>query len=208
MNARAQFLATAEDTDSITAPSYDDVVYIPNDPAADWAGLVKKRGSKVHFPMTQSSVLVAHPVGGLTGGGSLGTGKHPIPPSVTSSYKRRASNSSVSASTFAICRQECDKNSSWKTSYEAFATNQPTPRDVMNPLKLRPRRFEKQQHGLSKDVFEEKKHNGSPSNLPVCPVTNECSDTLVGFRAPPAFRRNGTYLSGIGKKLLEDKYVP
>lgn len=199
MNARAQFFATAEDT----APSYDDVVYIPNDPAADWAGLVKKRGSKVHFPMTQSSVLVAHPVGGLTGGGSLGAGKHPIPPSLTSTYERRASNSSVSTSTFAIGGQECDNNSSWKTSYEAFATNQPTPRDVMNPLKLRPRRIRKQH-----DVFEEKKHSESPSNLPVCPVTNECSDTLVGFRAPPAFRRNGTYLSGIGKKLLEDKYMP
>lgn len=189
--ARAKILAasaSASSSSAAPAPVYDDVEYDPTHAAADWAGLVKKRGQKVHFPLTQTSVLVAHPVGGLTDGSS-------------SLSRRRAPNARNSTS-FVISGVDAPEPSDWATSYQAQAKGTPTPTEMLDPLRLRPR----QKAGTpqqQKDEIEK----ASKSIMPARQQQEDegvGNDTLIGYRTPAAFRGKASFLGGMGRKLTEE----
>ncbi len=152
----------------------------------------------MHFPLTQSSVLVSHPVGGLTDSDASGSS------SSSSSSRRRAPASNAHNSTsFVIGGVDAPKPSDWATSYQAQAKGTPTPKEMMDPLRLRPKKKTgkpQQQEGGAEIV--------SKSTMSACQQQEmgegEGNETLIGYRTPAAFRGKSSFLVGMGMKLHEE----
>lgn len=205
--ARAQVLAasaTASASKAAPAPIYDDVEYNPSHAAADWAGLVEKRGQKVHFPLTQSSVLVPHSVGGLTDGHNNVSGS-----SSSSCSRRRGAPASSSRNTTSLVIGGVDAPEpfDWSMSYEAQAKGTHTPQEMMDPLRLRTKKaVSKQQQQQQQQDSERKDVKGESKVVSAIQQEEERGKegTLVGYRTPPAFRGKASFLVGMGRKLQEE----
>ena len=198
--SRAQVIAVSASASAsaAAAPVYDDVEYDPSNATADWAGLVKKRGQKVHFPMTQSSVLVSHPVGGLTDGDASGSS------SSSSSSRRRAPTSNARNSTsFVIGGVDAPEPSNWATSYQAQVKGTPTPKEMMDPLRLRPKKKtgKPQQQESGAEIVSRAKMSACQRQEM---EEGEGNEILIGYRTPAAFRGKSSFLVGMGRKLLEE----
>jgi hypothetical protein len=88
--------------------------------------------------------------------------------------------------------------SDWATSYQAQAKGTPTPTEMLDPLRLRPKK--------KAGTPQQQKDEIEKASKSIMQQEDEGmgNDTLIGYRTPAAFRGKASFLVGMGRKLTEE----